>query len=260
VTERPLAIVSVFAPSERNRSWYALQKRFIAKTTDVEYDYKVILNGVSPDGFEPGDIAIANPQNLGHGEALMQAVGRFREQRRRTYLLLDSDCFPVRAGWHGILTSQMARFGKQLAAPVRTENLDVFPHPCAFFILDEILDDPRLELRRAVFAKNLLGVDVTDAGAAVLAIGDRLFPMLRTNAVNLHPVAVAVYSHLFYHHGAGSRDFAFRVNKKFGYYHHWPPEADTEALGDRLFQELETDPEGFIARLMGPADSLPARP
>jgi hypothetical protein len=189
----------------------------------------------------------------------MQAIARFREQRQRSYLLLDSDCFPVRPGWHAVLTAQMARFGKQLAAPVRTENLDLFPHPCAFFILEEAIDDPGLELRKVVSSKNLLGVEVTDAGCAVAAIGDRLLPLLRSNVVNVHPVAAAIYSHLFYHHGAGSREFAFRATRRFDYYVHWPAELDRQEIGDRIFGELEADPHGFIAHLMGQRDTVLAR-
>ena len=248
---KPLAIATIFAPSERNAAWYSLQKRFLAKTTNVPFDYSVILNGVKPVGFDPGDVVLVNHENVGHGEALMQAVERFREDRHDAYLLLDSDCFPVTPGWHHILTDLMTCFGRVVAAPVRTENLDLFPHPCAFFLLDEALADPRLEFRKVTSSRNLLGFEVSDAGCAAQEMGDSLLPLLRTNVVNLHPVAAAIYHHLFYHHGAGSRDFEFRVLKRFGYYRHCYPNGGQQAVGERLFRALIRDPDRFIDRLMG---------
>src|SRR2546425_2026497 len=47
------------------------------------------------------------------------------------------DCFPVRKGWHDVLANQMHRFNKDFAAPVRAENLDLFPHPSAVFRSEE---------------------------------------------------------------------------------------------------------------------------
>ena len=248
---RPLVVVSIFGPSERNLSWYRLQKDFLARTTDTGFDYHVILNGADPAGFDPDDVLVANPQNLGHGEALMQAVSFLRSRSHEAYLLLDSDCFPVSRGWYGILTAQMLRLGKTFAAPVRTENLDLFPHPCAVFLRPGALHDDRLEFRRGTSCRNMLGAEVKDTGAALHLMGDLLLPLLRTNVVNLHPVAAAVYSHLFYHHGAGSRTFEFRVLKKFDYHGHWWPADDEPALADRLFRDLLADPEEFLGRLMG---------
>jgi hypothetical protein len=150
----------------------------------------------------------------------------------------------------------MARFGKLFAAPVRAENLDVFPHPCAVFLLDPIIDDPRLEFRAVAPIRNLLGIEVNDTGCATATMNDLLLPLMRSNVVNVHPIAAAIYHHLFYHHGAGSRGFAFRVMNKFAYHRHWWPAEAPEVVGDRLFHELVSEPEAFIARLMEGTPSL----
>lgn len=247
----PLVVASVFAPSERNAHWYSLQKRFLARTTEVPFDYWVLLNGVNPEGFDPADVVVANPENAGHGEALTQLVARFREERREAYLLLDSDCFPVTPGWYGILRRDMARLCRTLAAPVRTENLDLFPHPCAFMILGDAVEDARIDFRTLAPTRNLLGVEVADVGGALQSMNDLLLPLLRTNAVNLHPLAAGIYHNLFYHHGAGSRAFEFRSIKRFGYYAHFAAGDPPEVVEQRLFRELTRDPERFIATLTG---------
>lgn len=246
-----LAIVSVFGPSERNPFWRRVQKEFVANMTDVPFDYRVILNGVEPSGFDPDEIAVVNKENLGHGEALMQAVSLLRERPYDAYLLLDSDCFPVAQGWYRTLTAQLHRHGKRFAAPVRTENLDLFPHPCAVFLLPPALHDERLDFRRGVECANLLGVGVRDTGAALYRMRAELLPMIRTNVLNLHPVAAGLYSHLFYHHGAGSRGFEFRVLSRFDYHGHWWPQAAENDKAEELFSALQADPAGFVARLAG---------
>ena len=90
-----------------------------------------------------------------------------------------------------------------------------------------------------------------DVGAGLLPIRGDLLPLLRSNLRNPHPIAAAVYNHLFYHHGAGSRAFAFRAIDKFGYYAHWR-EQDDPAEADALLQALFADPDGFIRGLTDP--------
>lgn len=246
---KPLIIGSIFAPSDLNSQWYAMQKRFIKKTTSGEYVYKIILNGVKPELFEKDDILLVNEENKGHAYALEQLLDYFRKNRYGAYLILDSDCFPVCDGWHEILIEQMNEFNKIIAAAVRAENLDTFPHPSVFFIRDEGIHHPRLNfsLHKTI---NLLGDEVADVGGAMQKMSAEILPMLRTNIVNLHPVAAAIYHHLFYHHGAGSRDFNFRILKRYDYYRHWLASDNKEEQCSTLLKELFRDPDKFIDKLM----------
>lgn len=248
---KELAIASVFSPSPRNPMWYRLQKQFINRTTDVPFDYRIVLNGVEPTGFDEADVLLSNERNIGHGAALMQLIRHFRNHRYRSYLILDSDCFPVMAAWYHHLRDQMQRFNRTFAAPIRTENLDLFPHPCAFFVLDEILDDPRIEFRKVATCQTLLQDEVNDVGCAIQSMNDTLLPLLRTNVINVHPIAAAVYHHLFYHHGSGSRDFQFRILDRFRYYDHWYNSDLQQSHDEALYRALVRDPEKFIDRLMG---------
>lgn len=55
----------------------------------------------------------------------------------------------------------MNTYKKMLAAPYRTENLDLFPHPCATFLKGTFISDSRLCFDTGHETKNLLGsVDV----------------------------------------------------------------------------------------------------
>ena len=94
------------------------------------------------------------------------------------------------------------------------------------------------------------------------SMSEDLLPLLRTNVVNVHPVAAAIYHNLFYHHGAGSRDFNFRVLKRFRYYAHWYNIDQQQQHGDVLLRALLEDPQAFVDRLMGEEEDRadPARP
>jgi hypothetical protein len=245
-----ILIAAIYAPSPLNARWYELQKRFIETMTTEPYEFRVYLNGVERAGFDDADILEVSPINEGHAGALNRVFGHFAKREHPAYLVLDSDCFPVSKGWHDILRNQMRRFGKSFAAPVRTENLDLFPHPSAMFILPQAVRSGILNPALAP-VKNLLGMEVDDVGGAMREHLDDLLPLMRTNMVNVHPVAAAIYHHLFYHHGAGSRHFAFRVLKKFGYYDHWYDERMEPQRQRRINDSLLRDPKGFIDSLMG---------
>jgi hypothetical protein len=251
----PLMIASVYGPSPLNAAWYALQKRFIAETTTVAHTFGVVLNGVHPGPFDAADVIDVTPDNEGHARALERVLGHCRRHAHPMYLILDSDCFPVHRGWHEVLVDQMRRFGRTIAAPVRVENLDLYPHPSAMFLLRRGLETCRLDFTANHARPNLLGEAIADVGTALRDVAGHVLPLLRTNVVNVHPVAAALYHHLFYHHGAGSRaDFAFRVLRKFRYHEHWYDSGTEAAHRDELLAALFDDPHRFIGVLRGEAE------
>lgn len=247
MTSPSLLVMSIFAPSPWNELWLNLQRRFIKRYTSQSFDYEVYLNGVEARDYEACSIAHVSATNEGHIEALANVIALCRQREHRWFLILDSDCFPVTANWDGILCEQMAHWGREMAAPVRMENLDVFPHPCAVLLSREGLLNPALTFDPGAGSPNLLGETILDPGVAMVDARPSFFPLLRTNRVNLHPVAGAIYHHLFYHHGAGSRSFSFRVTEVYKYYEHWL--SDGRPSQTDLMTALAADPEGFIAML-----------
>ncbi len=250
-----LLIASVYAPSPWNKEWYELQEKFLQEhTKDVSYEFGVLLNGIEPNELpHSANIIGKNPGNTGHSAAMRQLVDFFRESKGYThFLFLDSDCFPVHNGWFEILCAQMKKFNKNFAAPIRTENLDRFPHPCAFFSDATGISDERINFDIGHEDINILGEVVRDVGNAMVPLLPHILPMLRTNLTNYHPVAAGVYHHLFYHHGAGSRNFEFRIVDKYGYCDHWWNQAGDVALADAIRTALFDNPHHFLKSIMNP--------
>ena len=255
IPQRPrIRIASVYGPSPWNARWLALQDAFLRDCcAQVEIEFGVFLNGTALDVSATRACVIGHSVlNSGHAAALQACIEHFRTAWRGAdgYLLLDSDCFPIHPRWVQDLTALMARHRKSFAAPVRFENLEPYPHPCALYIDGTALDDPRLRFDAGAGADNLLGEPVKDVGAGLRPLQPDLLPLVRSNVRNLHPVAAAVYNHFFYHHGAGSRSFGFRAINRYGYYDHWHDQTDP-AAADALLEALCADPQGLIRELTG---------
>lgn len=248
---KKILIMSVYAPSEYNQYWYKLQKHFIKKNTLIPHDFRIITNKVDPGLFEEEEVVHLNDSNIGHPAGIEQMLEYMRKKQDSFsgFLILDSDCFPVRPGWHEVLDQQMQRFNKSIAAPIRYENLDMFPHPCVVY-----MNKPGLQNQNINFnykeVKNLLGDMIDEVGGAMCELSDEVLPLLRSNRVNLHPVAAGIYHHLFYHHAAGSRGFEFRLLKMYDYCSHWIDTESQADFGEQLFDTLIQDPDGFIDKLM----------
>lgn len=247
-----LFVASVYAPSPWNREWYRLQRTFLDRNTqDVAVRFGVLLNGVDRADFvADADIVGVCDSNTGHAAGMAKVLSLFRESDCSHFLFLDSDCFPVHDGWFTVLRAQMSRFKKRIAAPIRAENLDRFPHPCVFFCDAGVIQDERINFVNGHAAANILGETITDVGNAMLPLLPEVLPLMRTNRVNRHPVAAGVYHHMFYHHGAGSRDFVFRLIDRYDYCEHWWPRGQGEHLAADLRGELFSKPEEFIRTLM----------
>lgn len=248
-----LFIASVYAPSPWNREWYCLQRKFIEQNTpNIKIKFGVLLNGIDVSELDAEvDVIGISEGNSGHSAGMAQLVKIFQSSSEYThFLFLDSDCFPVHPNWFEVLVSQMQRFNKRFAAPVRYENLDRFPHPCAFFCDAESIKDPRINFDIGFPGENILNETVQDVGNAMLPLLPEVLPLLRTNRVNHHPIAAGIYHHLFYHHGAGSRNFQFRLIDKYNYCDHWWARDKDGELAESLRERLFSEPEEFLRGLM----------
>ncbi len=245
-----LLVCSVFADDERNRFWLDLQYEWLARTVGV-FDHAVYLNRAEESLFRNSRIIGRSdlPRNGTHILGLRAIAAYCETTAHKYYLVLDSDCFPISPNWLDILLRSMRKSGKRFAAPARTENLDVFPHPSAVFTTDA-----RCLTFGTRKSSSLLGTKVRD----VICTAPRSFwfPLLKSNRVSVHPVLSTVYYGIFYHHGCGSREFGTRAITA-GYYDHllggFPDDRE-------LMQELRQDPDRYIARLVGPCQAFGERP
>ncbi len=248
---RDLLIITTYCETTV-KEWFPIQRKMLDKYTR-DYDLAVCLHevntteafsGIEVLGEWEGDLLEALPSMF------EKALETFRSRKYKNYLLLDSDCFPVKHGWLDGLIE--ATKGYEYAAPVRTENLDTFPHPCALFIKGSSVQNDWWRFRRGLAKKSLLGADVKDIGADFTIATDKqvFFPLVRTNFVNVHPILGAIYGDTFYHHGGGSRMPFFRSGN------YWNKVSPSHyKSGQICYKFLAKNPVKFVKLLRG-ADSL----
>lgn len=234
-----LLVCSVFGADERNRFWLEQQYEWLASTVG-SYSHAVFLNGSDGALFRNSYIIgrAKNARNATHIAGLRAIAAYCKATPAKYYLILDSDCFPISPNWIDLLLKRLSEFGKRFAAPARTENLDVFPHPSAVFTTDaECL---AFGVRQST---SLIGTEVKD----IICTAPRSlwFPLVKSNRVTVHPVLSTVYYDVFYHHGCGSREFGTRAVCA-GYYDHSLPGYPSDR---ELMQDLQRDPARYIARL-----------
>jgi hypothetical protein len=241
-------ILSIHVRHRQSEYWRRLQPQFIAETLG-SYEYGVIVNGDDPALYR--NVVASSPKRLSHMQGIARALEIFAAHRHRFthFLLLDSDCWPIRPDWQRIL-NDLLRPGFLYAAPLRAENFDNFPHPCAFYMAREFIDNINFGFQRAA---NLLGYEVSDVGAAMpqqLHNRQVWFPLLKTNYVCPHPLYASVYGDLFYHHCAGSRGLGFRA-AGYKFYDHLLSRREYKKIYGGLTQELLSQPRQFIDGLRG---------
>ncbi len=241
-------ILSIHIQHRHSEYWRKLQPLFIAESRG-DYEYGVIVNGDDPK-FYPNSV-LHLPTKVSHSQGIKYALDIFRAHRHRFthFLLLDSDCWPIRPDWIGIINNLMGN--KYLyAAPMRVENFDTFPHPSAFYMKAEFLDQVDFGFNRAA---NLLGVGVSDVAAAMpqyLSGQQVWYPLIKTNYLSPHPLYATVYGDLFYHHCAGSRGLGFRANS-FHFYDHILDRRDHRQIYNIITTQLLNRPRQFIDTLRG---------
>lgn len=242
-------ILSIHIPGPSSELWRDLQRKFVQETAG-DYHYGVIVNG-GDQGLYPDGVAHF-PETVSHKQALDAVLDIFANNLSKfdSFLVLDSDCWPVRRDWQKVLAGLLGE-DYLYAGVVRIENFDLFPHPSAVFMKREFLKHADFDFNRG---PNLLGRSVSDVGAAMPQILDGKqvwYPLIKTNKVSPHPLYASVYGDLFYHHCAGSRGIGFRANS-FGFYDHIiaPRRAHRQTYVE-VTKSLAAAPRRFINSLRG---------
>lgn len=219
-----LLIMSVYGGE--SSKWYPLQSRFIAENTG-NYEHAVYLNNCNKEIFTGcniiGSCETSEDGKIQHYKGLLKLLEYARSFDHRAWLILDCDSFPIDPRWETII-------GFRNACVIRVENLDTFYHPCIAYCIDRSMD---CKISKHV---NLMGGPEFEE----LAISaNNVFPLLRTNKINHHPLMAGIYYDIFYHHCAGSRDFCARSDS----YYDTMPTADLDNL-------LFDNPHEFINEMV----------
>ena len=237
-----LLVCSVFAGTEYDRFWLELQRTQLYRNTG-EFHHAVYLgHGADRTLFRDctivgqslcGQFSRPGHEHLGGLKALAEYC---RSQRYGSYLILDSDAFPIAPNWKSAVSGLLARFTKSYAAVVRTENLDTFPHPCVVYT-----QDPGTLVFDYQESRAISGLTTLD----ISCLADEYLPLIRTNRISPHPLLASIYLDMFYHHGCGSRQLRMRSITS-GYYDNLLPSSSSS---ERLLEQLMKDPTAFIAWL-----------
>jgi hypothetical protein len=183
---------------------------------------------------------------------------------------LDVDSFPIDPTWLERAQAGLDN-GAALAAVLRRENGDVAaPHPSFMFFSRGFVEQHRPTFRllrgdpRAEAFLRATGQPRLDTGAGyALALYENRLPwmqLLRSNAVNDHPLLGGVYGRMVYHFGGGSRDKVFvldiaqarRTRPNATLQELWPEiAARNETIARRMLSEMQSDFDAYIARLLG---------
>lgn len=242
-----LFVGSVFVDDgEIGQRWLDLQLHFLRATTD-SFDHVVVLSEGQKTGAFTGRTKIIEPENteLKMGQAHQQGLNIlssfFQTQPHDYFLLLDCDAFPIRSGWLETLDQKMVHH--EVAALVRAENLEKRFHAAVFLAKRSAL--PNLGFCPDVAGLDWIGNEEYDIQCPhYQKEAEKVFGLVRSNRVNLHPLACGVYCDLFYHHCCGSgREFWMRSNS---YWDHM------ESPDPAIFTpRLLANPEVFVRNLRG---------
>jgi hypothetical protein len=229
-----LLVGTVFAPSSNNKKWLELQMQFLKETTH-DFDHAIVCNSVNPDMFKES-IIVDVSNDMSHDRGLNKLIDYANANGYQRCLLLDSDCWPFKATWESDLVDVMDNH--VIASAMRIENLDKFLHPCVVYLKREAMNSLRFSRKSGI---NLKGDKFED----VQGNATWFYPLVRTNAVNIHPLFCGIYWNAFYHHGAGTRqNITFRSG---GYYRRIMPMVDH--LASVGFDKLTENPKKFIDTL-----------
>jgi len=194
--------------------WIAPQSRGLSSFISAPYRTYANLQGVEPRF----DVRFSYTTRSGgtHADKLNALARTIAEQAEPEDLLVfvDGDAFPIRPldGW---LAELLAEY--PLAAVRRDENAgDLQPHPCFCVTTVGFWRDVEGDWRAGTWVTDQ-GVEASDVGGRLLSIlNDRSMawrPILRSNAIDLHPLLYGLYDGHIYHHGAGFRPPIARVDE-----------------------------------------------
>lgn len=246
---------TVFAGPHFNRRWSDLQQSFVERTTQGKWDLVCCLNReISSninDRYQILDIS-NNPKpetfyqmSSDHCRSLSIILDHFHQKIKDydLFVILDSDAFPIKKNWQSWILSRLETTKKSAAAVFRLENLSVFPHPCTMVFTKQALLEGWVNFK-VEEKKDLLGNSIWDTCCG-LSI-ENFYPLIRTNVWNPHPLFFGIYSHLFYHHGCGSRTTDFRSR-----YHYGKNNIISDQMIRQFRVELFQQPRKLIDKLIG---------
>ncbi len=252
VMPKKLLVGSIFMSTDEIMCrWLDLQLRYLNATTKDFEHVSFVTDCSSNEYFTSRTTLIPGPlgadvDSYSHLRGLMVMLHYFRRRRQQYeyFLFLDMDAFPIRKHWLDIMESKMNDY--EIALPIRCENLETRLHSSVLLAKAVALDHLWFDV--STVGKDMMGNQETDVHVTRYQEErrDRVFPLLRSNQYNRHPLLFGIYYDLFYHNSCGTgRRFNMRARP---YWEHMTPQ-DADVMGPT--EELFSDPNAFIGKLAG---------
>jgi hypothetical protein len=207
-------MINVLTVHWRNPRWIDVQLDYLRRHTGTPYRIFACLNDIEDTG-PAGRFHYVGDLEGTHAEKLneLAAIAAAQSDPADVLLFLDGDAFPV-AALHPWISDVLRSY--RLAAVRRDENLnEPQPHPSFCVTTVALWQELGGDWRPGGFWTDIFG-ERTDVGGTLLQqLRDKdveWLPLLRTNTRNPHPVWFGIYDHRVYHHGAGFRNRASRVD------------------------------------------------
>lgn len=228
------------------QQWLDLQLKFLAKTVG-DFEFTAILWDKQTDFFDKVKhfhLKCPYRDSDAHAYGYTCLVDHFRNLDFEHFLLLDSDAFPIRENWLPLLLDAMG--DKEIAAPIRAEDMELRLHPAIVFIKNRS-SLSKIDFRNDIVGADLLGNQERDHFLPHYQFQERhlAYPLMRSNRYNVHTLACGIYYDMFYHHSCGA-GHGF-LARKDGY---WQMAGKAhEANMWQFTRELMSSPEEFINKL-----------
>lgn len=282
-----LLVGSVYASSEPTEmKWFLLKTAYLDATTQ-DFDHVVHVNESDVGAFEKHVEVIGNMRGVDvtalHGSALhvrgLQSLHNYFisvQDKYDRFLFLDGDAFPIRKNWESLLSEKMSishsvsSCAKDIAVVLRPELCEFRWHGCVLFTTRAGLNNVQFQFKNMKYlsewGKDFLGNFEHDIhiNYQAPALRDRVYPLMRTNQLNIHPAACGVYYDMFYHHAFGSmhgprrgrfqklgKDVPFQSLREGGKYGYGSLYTDPDYPYEEFYSDLMADPTSFINKLAG---------
>jgi hypothetical protein len=239
---------------ELNQQWLDLQLRYLKATTEDFDHVTYVSSGIYPQEIldmdthcltESGRNPKKNSQAHIFGletlrEFFVKNIGRYKH-----FLFLDMDAFPIKKGWQNILNPRLDK-RHEVATLIRPENLELRAHCSVLYTRADCLS--KMNWKVAAIGNDLIGNKESDVKLINYQEKwrDKVFVMVRSNKVNIHPLLCGVYYDMFYHHGCGSgRNYNMRSRP------YWQHVVDKRTDVMSTIHQLMSRPSEFISELAG---------
>lgn len=251
--KKSLCVGTIFCDdSPLQREWFDLQLRFL-KSTTIEFDHVTFCgaNKLSTDLFKTKSHLIHKPHtaisNEAHVNGLKSILEHFKQNKEKykNFLFIDSDAFPIRKNWYSLLLNKMGG-NYEIAICLRNENLEQRLHSSILFARSPALEHIDFSVSQ-IPGGDLCGQKEIDVSCLPYQTDRRslVYPLLRSNKKEIHPLLYGVYYDMFYHNGCGSgRKFNMRAGP---YWNHMTKDVELEKNRMNLF----SSPGQFIRNLAG---------